>query len=169
MKTEQQNKLWNELSEESKKRVLARYNEAKDYNDATDIDCYEDLFGEHNLNPKPQIKTWEDLKEIHPELAIELANMDCAVGKIFHKMSATLKIYKLIDLFYGGMVSEEEWWNDNTLKYYIKCNPHKSESSIECTYHASVKYFIAFHTQQQAEEFMSYKSNKRLVEQYYMM
>lgn len=53
MNKEQQDKIWNELSEESKEKVLARYNEAKYYNDTKDIDCYEDLFGEHNLNLKP--------------------------------------------------------------------------------------------------------------------
>lgn len=57
MNTEQQDKLWNDLSEESKKRINIEYKESMDGSELKRSIYY--LFGSHNLNPKPL--TYEDV------------------------------------------------------------------------------------------------------------
>ena len=61
MNKQAQDKIWNELSEESKKKIQEGWQmiqEAKANNDLSFYgvgkqDLYKELFGEHNLNPKP--------------------------------------------------------------------------------------------------------------------
>ena len=70
MTREQQDKLWNELSEESKKNILKEYNEIINQESQLDAELdsqpYIDIFGSHNLNPKPL--TYEDVaKELFGE------------------------------------------------------------------------------------------------------
>ena len=77
------------------------------------------------------------------------------------------KIAILIELGYGGMVSEEE--NNNTkIKKYVPFYYGVNGFVVECLYRSQDRV-LCFHTEQQAEEFMSHESNRKLVEQYYMM
>lgn len=180
MNKEQQDKLWNELSEESKKMIKEDWQmlqEAKANNDLSFYgvgkqDLYKDIFGEHNLNPKPQIKTWEDVNKYYKDKGISTdyyVNFECGMGeRIADKMIATAKIAKLIDLGYGGMVSEEEWEDEYKSKWVINCDMSK-ETRFEILEMFVDKFFIAFHEESQAEEFMSHESNKILVRQYYLM
>lgn len=174
MDKQAQDKLWNELSEESKNYILSKYNNLEPERCEADRDTkldYEDLFGSHNLNPKPPTpKTWEDV------VAQEECNFDTWLNKIQNawfgyticdKMIATAKIAKLIELGYGGMVSEEEWCNNDIEKWTIIWYPRSN--TFDFVRINNNIHFITFHTLQQAEEFMSHESNKRLVKQYYMM
>ena len=190
MDKEQQDKLWNDLSEEKKKEYRKEFQQESEsyhlnvkhcdeengfeyrtgYSNGV-ISTLEDLFGEHNINPI-KIKTWEDVgKEYGDEVYSQWGKLGADITasrpseKVIDKCVATLKIAKLIELGYGGMVSEEEWKDGNVEKFCVV----KSMSKLEYC-HLVVGYeFIAFHTPEQREEFMSYESNRKLVEQYYMM
>ena len=169
MTREQQDKLWNELSEESKKLVLKNY---QDYNNDLDDGVekwikreYNALFGSHNLNPKPKApKTWSEVEksgiEIPTILSEELSY------KIIKKNEACTKIAKLIALGYGGMVTEEEWKDDNIKKYCVIIDNGEIDNAADFIV---IKQFIAFHTPEQREEFMSYPENVELIRQYHLL
>ena len=167
MTKQEQDKLWDDLSEESKKRVAIEYKDSIDGSPFKRAIDY--LFGSHNLNPKPQIKTWEDCQEMNEDsnFFIRIDDNLELHDKIHSKCIATLKIAKLIELGYGGMVSEEE--NNNAkIKKYAPLYYGEKGFVIECFYRLQDRV-LSFHTKQQAKEFMSHESNRKLVEQYYMM
>lgn len=188
MKTEEQDKLWNDLSEEKKEKYRKDYKEAmEDCGESALIERREllaEIFGSHNLNPKTQIKTWEDMidndkfEEIdstYVELEDFLINKDMD-NKLRNKILATYQIQQLIDLFYGGMVSEEEWkksasYDKKDALWTIVCEYKKKyqepQFRIACNWEQGD--FLSFHSKELAEEFMSHESNRRLVRQYFMM
>lgn len=138
---------------------------------------YERLFGKENLQPKPNIKTWKDLEKEHLEYfkshntpsPMFISSQELR-DKLLNKSIATYKIATLIELGYGGIITDEEWEeriNEGTGFYTIVYSPlyksfHKRVESCN-------KQFIAFHTSKQAEEFMSYPENVKLLEQYNMI
>ena len=144
------------------------------------LDNLDALFGKENIQPKPKIKTWNDIKEgeVIQEIQENFNDLgahcyiDCNYegyipSKIINKMIATAKIAKLIELGYGGMVSDEEWKDNNINKYCIIWGSETNKCRyIDVCY---AVHFIAFHTSAQREEFMSYPENVKLIEQYYML
>ena len=133
------------------------------------------LFGKENLQPEPKIRTWEDVEKEHPE-HFRHSNVPTPMlipsqelrDKLLNKSIATYKIATLIELGYGGMVTEEEWKNKENPKSVIRCT-----TDIEPCLYIDTVYddfqFIAFRTDEQAEKFMSYPENVKLIEQYYMI
>ena len=143
------------------------------------------VFGKENLQPKPKIKTWEDVKKQEDVDCNFYTNKDdlaeylCLKGwdvfgdhnKLINKLQATLKIAKLIELGYGGMVTKEEHITRRNLYttdrfWAIWVN---GEGKIECTAVEDCIDLLVFHEREQAQEFMSYPENRKLVEQYYML
>lgn len=167
---------FDKFTEEEKKKVREYY-ESKEgifpqYREALEV-----LFNKENLQPGPKIKTWKDVPLRGETLdvtidddgyhTISLKQTEFS-EKIYKKLTATARIAKLIELGYGGMVTEEEWKDGNVEKVSIIYIPFKRECfDIYCNSHR--KEFITFHTYKQAEEFMSYPENVKLVEQYYMI
>ena len=136
------------------------------------LDNLNALFGKENLQPKPKIKTWEDVAaQREYNIDVELNKIKNAwIGyPICDKMIATAKIAKLIELGYGGMVTEEEKCSDIP---YFAIFPVLGTSQLQIADNHSTniysKDFVSFHTRQQAEEFMSYPENVELVKQYHM-
>ena len=199
MDKQAQDKLWNDLSEEKKKEYRKEFQQESEsyhqnvkhcdrenefeYNTGYSngvISTLEELFGEHNLNPAPQIKTWEDVEKLeyskieHHDMSMLIKGVCGNIyyeninEKVVQKVIATLKIAKLIDLGYGGMVSEEEWKDGHLRVYTILPTEFEGEFEIANT-NFPYRAFLSFHTQQQAEEFISHESNKILVRQYYLM
>lgn len=133
---------------------------------------FENLFGKENLQSK--IKTWRDVEEYFTDIDLELGDIiessinysHCSI-QLISKCIATLKISKLIELGYGGIMTEEEWENTEFKKYGIICKPYNKELFIKDIW--SEQCFISFHTKHQAEEFMSYPENLELVKQYFMI
>lgn len=176
MNKEQQDKLWNELSEQ-KQLVIKELYKAYSQGDGAEK-LLEGLYGSHNLNPKPKIRTWEDVEKLHEDYYYIGGNTSDVSDALKLKAIATLKIAKLIELGYGGMVTEEEWRNLDIPKYWIEyhptCQDEKYKFQISCDGHgeaelATEKRFIAFHTPEQREEFMSHSENVELVKQYHML
>lgn len=131
------------------------------------------VFGKENLQPEPEIKTWKDIEEYYTNVDIELGEATKSLYKysqcpiqLLRKCIATLKITKLIELGYGGIVTDEEWENKDITKYCVQYTYRKGFTYYNSS---SVKAFLAFHTFEQREKFMSYPENRELVEQYYMM
>ena len=160
---------WDNMPEESKEKIRKKYNwyQEKEIDEA--ILEFEDLFGKENLQPKPKVpKTWDDVKNSYPK-TYGNENIDLFPYhefawdiKLTRKNIATLKISKLIELGYGGLVNEEECQDG------WEITPIQNELVIQHSF-TSDKPFVFFHTQQQAEEFMSYLENVELIRQYYML
>lgn len=162
------------LTEEEKKKLRQIYKDMKEepslayaHEYAEKCEWLEDYFGKENLQPK--IKTWEDLEMEYGDFDWYIGgNTSIVSGILTKKVIATLKIAKLIELGYGGMVTEEEWMENGHNKGFYSIWAD-AKGKIECTLVYDSKEFIAFHTQQQAEEFLSYPKNVELLKQYYMV
>lgn len=165
--------FWNGLTIDEKRCFIDKYQILKQGNfvDKLLAELLENKFGKDVLEEK-QIKTWDNVEKkglVHADTgATYLLDIDKNhySKELALKALATLQIAKLIELSYGGMVSEEEWVDDSEEKYVITCS-YKGEIGFE--YSLYDRFFIAFHTPEQREEFMSHESNRKLVEQYYMM
>lgn len=172
------NNIWNELSEESKEYVLKVFNDLEPVcaNDLVRMNLMDELFGKENLNPKPQIKTWEDINKNASELGLKIDWDDYSHVtiirfydnekdlKIIRRVLATIKIERLIEQGYGGMITDEEWKRVTMPKYIIESR-YNGDLVLEVTY--GFKHFIAFHTLQQREEFL--KFNENLLKDYFML
>ena len=179
MDKQAQDERWQALTEDGRQARIASYKELlklqKEEADSylITIEDLEKLYGTHNLNPEPQIKTWEDVEEYYKNevSTTETFHIYFAYGiekGIDDKCFAMLKIAKLIELGYGGMVSEEEW-KDESLQKWCVIVDYKDPTKL-ANYMTDCYYqFIAFHTPEQREEFMSHESNRQLVKQYYLM
>lgn len=131
---------------------------------------------------KPKVpKTWNELVKQGQSKLLGIAtigdmyiNVTIAAGNkretfketlIEKSALALLKIHQLIEVGYGGNITKEEWDDDNIIKYTIKscCNDIVSCSTDEIFSH------IAFHTERQRDEFLSYPENLQLVKDFYMI
>lgn len=75
---------------------------------------------------------------------------------------AMAQISQLIP-YYGGEITEQEWLDRSMFKYIIK----RDGCSIKLDIHHTIYKFIAFHTEEQRDEFL--KNNEQLVKDYLMI
>ncbi len=78
---------------------------------------------------------------------------------------ALLKIHQLIEVGYGGNITNEEW--KNNWHSEIRVNV-EGKLFVESTYNSTI-FPIAFHTKEQAEEFLSYPENVQFIKDFYMI
>lgn len=74
---------------------------------------------------------------------------------------ALLRIRQLIEVGYGGNVTNDEWEK----AYIISCTADK----IFTIHATNCIHTIAFHTKEQAEEFLKYPENVQLLKDYFMI
>ena len=77
---------------------------------------------------------------------------------------AFIKIHQLIKVGYGGNVTNEEW-NNHEIKYVI----NYANNTFVINSVVTTRNHLAFHTLEQAEEFLSYVENLQLLKDYYMV
>lgn len=170
---------WNKFTEEEKEKIKEYYdiysNEVENDSEISVANgqkhLLEGLFDKENLQSKSKIRTWEDVEEEYPEYAYDINDLTKITYidmRILCNLIATYKISKLIEFGYGGNITDEEWENVNKSKWVINCDMSK-EDKFEILELFVDKFFIAFHEESQAEEFMSYEENRELLRQYYML
>lgn len=166
------NNIWNELSEESRKEVITIYKKMESYSEWGKRMGLDEVFGRENLNPTPQIKTWEDLEkynkvraDLYAPVFSELSACNILPAGLFNKLVATIKIAELINTSYGGMITDEEWNNPEIQKYCIYWSNNLKDFYYDFTY--GNREFLAFHTSEQQNSF--FKNNKSLCKDYYMI
>ena len=125
-------------------------------------------------NPKVP-KTWSDLERLDEitECGAEIVQTfnnrwwDSTKGNtpIEKSALALLKIHQLIEVGYGGNITNEEWKEHTKIKYTIDLKDKK----LICSYTYLFKSHIAFHTKEQAEEFLKYSENVQLLKDYFMI
>lgn len=186
---ELQDKLWQGLSEETQAEYREKYkfhldDSKRDPKDnfgggydltvlrsETIVEELETMFGRHNLNPKPKIRTWEDVKKYRPEEEGFCCEIEKTIAKqfidrtLYEKVMATIRLAKLMFMGYGGAVTAEEWEDANSVKHCVV----RDRSQLRHCCLTTDYEFMAFHTAEQYEEFMSYESNRKLVERYYCL
>lgn len=134
-----------------------------------------------NIEVKPVIRTYQDLidnAKIIKGYFISSANASivkygsaicrdrgkrvASSEKVAKSMLAMAMISQLMP-YYGGAITDEEWANDNILKYRIvRVGSHimALKSTTSCS-------FLAFHTPEQRDNFLKY--NYELVKDYLML
>lgn len=132
-----------------------------------------------NIEVRPVIRTYQDLIdkcEKMPGYFIAGGNStiveckDAICTEVNKNVAATEKVAKSMLAmisqlmpYYGGAITDEEWANDNILKYRIvRVGNHMSalKSTASCS-------FLSFHTEEQRDNFLKY--NKQLVKDYLMI
>lgn len=195
---------WNKFTSEEKTALRKFYNEklsnAKGAEDRGFYDTAESIkgvarnmerfFGKENLqsnedNSEPtevKIKTWADVEkeslidETLEEQLDALSYWNGDTKAICDKCTATLKIAKLIELGYGGIITDEEY---NTYKtssnvyFNILCE-HNGMLIIKRLNNdddevLTIRNLLTFRSFELAKEFMSYPDNVKLVDEYYMI
>ena len=168
---------WDKFTEEEKEEIRNAYIAAQNKFSTSVTGTHSPaeyvlLFGKENLQPKPKIRIWEDVEKKYQyyndqceSLCKHLYDDVIDDNKIRNKLIATYKIAKLIEFGYGGIITEKEWEDYNRESFWgIEC--YEYTGSLVVTPIEGVRVFPSFHTQQQAEEFMSYPENVELVKQY---
>lgn len=122
-------------------------------------------------------KTWEKLKRsntiyTHYSLNYIVDDKDyfTAIGTNLIEKSALalLKIHQLIEVGYGGNITNEEWKNTTKSKWYFVPNV-ADLFDVKYSQNYNMKRNIAFHTKEQAEEFLLYPENVELLKDYFMI
>ena len=182
MDKQEQNNNWSRLSEESKNEIKELYRYAKEavkescFGNTVPTDLMEKRYGFHNLNELHKIRIWADVEKLkdnqveHNDMSMLIKQCGSIYyehipDKVVRKAVATLKIYKLIELGYGGNITEKEWMSDYENIYSVFSDAEGVVREIDgCGF----KHFVSFHTPEQREEFMSYPENRELVKEYYI-
>ena len=115
-------------------------------------------------------KTWSDSLFTVYELSYIDNDKDyvltsTGISPIERSALALLKIHQLIEIGYGGNITDEEWKEHTKIKYTIELKDKK----LICSYTYHFKSHIAFHTKEQAEEFLKYSENVQLLKDYFMI
>ena len=127
---------------------------------------------------KPKVpKTWSELYNNDDCTIYNLSKIDrvgCDVeidGTPIEKSAlALLKIHKLIEVGYGGNITKEEWKNNITIKFTIVLVYNTTNNKFEFIIHETTCInIIAFHTKEQAKEFLSKPENVELLKDYFMI
>ena len=106
------------------------------------------------------------MKSCNVEVWQHISRMDYGPTEPIVKSAlALLKIHQLIEVGYGGNITDEEWKEHTKTKYTIDSKDKK----LICSYTYHFKSHIAFHTKEQAEEFLSYIENVQLLKDYFMI
>ena len=122
---------------------------------------------------KPKVpKIWNEMKSCNVEVWQHISRMDYGPTEPIVKSAlALLKIHQLIEVGYGGNVTNEEWLDNEIEKFIITLNISNYSYQFTIVKHTTSAYFnyIAFHTKEQAEEFLKYPENVQLLKDYFMI
>ena len=181
---EQQNKNWKELSNNQKDETIKNYIEARKivendtkktgiiYLNEKIIEAIVDTFGLHNLQPRlPDIKIWSNMEEVYEEIDTTMVELDFLLIdndielELKNKIVSLFQIHHLIDISYGGAITNEDWKDHSKDKWCINWRDNKWEFAV----HNTSRHPIAFHTKEYMDEFMSFPQNVKLIKEFYQV
>lgn len=121
---------------------------------------------------KPKVpKTWSEIDKsiLNQDVLDAIETLEFQTPIISDDISlksalALLKIYQLIKAGYGGNVNFNDTYTD---KFGIYYNPAWRKFVVD--YCTNTVNHIAFHTKEQAEEFLKYPENVKLFKDYFMI
>lgn len=91
----------------------------------------------------------------------------CGESNIENSVKALFQIYILIEASYGGNVSMEEYFTKDTYSILPSFDEEAQEFYVYKNPSTPVK--ILFHTREQAEDFIKYPENIKLLRKYFMI
>ncbi len=109
-------------------------------------------------------KIWSDIKHCNAMQAI--SSLD-PTEPILKSALALLKIHQLIEAGYGGVPTDDEWYTTSITTIECVAETDKYEPVVVCN--STTRLPIAFHTEKQAREFLSYPENVQLFNDFYML
>ena len=143
MNKEQQDKLWNELSEESKEIVINNYRNTYSSN----VYAIEQLFGSHNLNPKPL--TYEDINaKLYEHKSNIIQFMNTTSIKHEKKINAINKLLEVAK--YLNKDWKPDWKDDNQVKWFIELIGDGIDIDYAIDYNSRIVYFPTSELAEQA-------------------
>ena len=168
------NKIWDELSQESKDKLILKYRTCSN----SEAKILEDLFEKDNLNPI-KIRTWDDVlrfklgKGFDDMLQNYSNDLTCNIGdsKLVDKLIATIKITKIIEYGFDGLFTKQDLDEQCAFTIRLKRNIgnyiYGNDFNFEiCTDHKSCD-LLSFRSGELAQEFI--KNNNVLLKQYFML
>lgn len=126
------------------------------------IRTYQDLIDTNITIKGYYIGTASGIIGVHSILANDNNRNIVASEKVAKSMLAMAMISQLMP-YYGGEVTDEEWYNINLLKHCITCRNNRVYKEGL----GQLRVFLAFHTAKQRDEFL--KWNLDLVKDYLMI
>lgn len=116
-------------------------------------------------------KTWSEIDKVflNQDVLDAIETLESQTPIISDDISlksalALLKIHQLIEIGYGGNVTNEEW--DSKKEWFvITCYDFETSEIVL----SNKRSHIAFHTREQAEEFLSHPENIQLLKDYFMI
>lgn len=149
MNKEQQDKLWNELSKEYKDYIRERYLKLRDTVATADCMLIE-LFGSHNLNPKPL--TYEDINaKLYEHKSNIIQFMNTTSIKHEKKINAINKLLEVAKYLNGDW--KPDWNNEDNEFYTLGIDPdYNSVKVIEVNMQRVPTELVYFRTKELAEQ-----------------
>ena len=132
--------------------------------DGYEIDTEKSTLECIKFKEKKEVKTWVDYMTLKkcPDVKVDIWETWDLDNKFRRRIEAETKI-KLLMPYYGGEITNTEWGNGDITKYDIEC----CRGKITNYYLTSSHEFLAFHTEEQRDDFLKY--NAQLVRNYYML
>ena len=142
-----------------------------------EIDEENSTFSCIKFKKRSEVNIWKDINYL-TGCTISFDSSLCALGKTRNKSDnvnifrlkkhakAALALAQISQLmpYYGGEITDEEWKNNKRKFTIVAYN-----GEIKPFTHVNNKVLIAFHTEQQRTEFMSFPENVQLVKDFYMV
>ena len=140
---------------------IVKKEEKKEEKKESVIRTYQDLIDNEAKIGGVYIGLDSEIFSIHDTASKHNINI-AASEKVAKSMLAMAMISQLMP-YYGGEVTDEEWYNINLLKHCITCRNNKVYKEGL----GQLRVFLAFHTAEQRDEFLKY--NEQLVKNYLMI
>lgn len=127
-----------------------------------------------------EVNTWEDIESVkgfyisntygNSHVNTDVNKNDSWDKNIFidiQHAKSTLAMAQISQLmpYYGGAITKEEWGDFGLAKYVITRCGNDSETGVAHSYYE----FLAFHTEEQRDRFLSFPENVQLVKDYLMI
>lgn len=128
---------------------------------------FETLFGKKFYDNRP--KTWSELKDKDKFYFVSALKQHTSLNfpddVSFEKTLSFLKLQIIISLGYGGNIKSNEYsYYEHDTFYGIVADEHTGNPQIIPI--NGFRVFPAFHTREDAEDFLSYNENKELLKIY---
>lgn len=106
---------------------------------------------------KPKVpKTWSEIERHSTNLLLAMSDLETHAEPITKSALALIKIHQLIEVGYGGNITNEEWSNIEMAKYCIASYEDGDDCMTITDSRITRRQPIAFHTETQAAEFLGY-------------
>lgn len=157
-------KITIELPDDCEVKIIKKENNIEGKLEKPVIKTYQDLI---DNNIKINVGYWiNPISDIYKTCNFTINSEEdknvAASEKVAKSMLAMAMISQLMP-YYGGEITDEEWKNENLRKNIIG----RQDSNIFLDYNYGVYEFLAFHTEDQRDKFIT--NNEQLVKDYLMI